>query len=379
MQLVATPYTKYCSASPPHGLHQICQFLLWDVTPLFPQGTCKFPDISGGNGPSPHPPISGIKIIRALRWPWQNIDIPVLQEITYRTSSMAGGIVMLEGHVRMNLQEGYHMREEDVFPVTHSVEIACNDNKLSPMMLWHIAPYLDGPSTSKSIPLQSTGLGVTLFPSTINANPTITPGEAEPRLVSEEHFLPVLSGPATIGNSVACDVWWGHALQQAYKPSVQPLSAYLRTVWAVKLFEFLRIIFERQGPEKGDVSFFLLSLCWYHTEEAHSNSNSLETVRFPLFTFLSLAVFLSLSLSLCLFLSLLFVLFWTVVYSGEPIETRVSFAMVPWGQQYNTFKMINTNEINYKLQNQHCSFKRHKYNYLHEIQTVSIIIRFIQH
>jgi hypothetical protein len=48
---------------------------------------------------------------------------------------MAGGIVMLEGHVRMSLQEGYHMRDEDVFPVKHSVEIACNDNKLSPMML----------------------------------------------------------------------------------------------------------------------------------------------------------------------------------------------------------------------------------------------------
>jgi hypothetical protein len=27
------------------------------------------------------------------------------------------------------------MREEHVFPVMHSVEIACNDNKLSPMML----------------------------------------------------------------------------------------------------------------------------------------------------------------------------------------------------------------------------------------------------
>jgi hypothetical protein len=47
---------------------------------------------------------------------------------------MAGGIVMLEGHVRMSLQEGFHMRE-DVFPVTHSVEIACNDNKLSLKML----------------------------------------------------------------------------------------------------------------------------------------------------------------------------------------------------------------------------------------------------
>jgi hypothetical protein len=48
---------------------------------------------------------------------------------------MAGDIVMLEDHVRMSLQEGYHMRKENVFPVMHSVEIACNDNKLSPMML----------------------------------------------------------------------------------------------------------------------------------------------------------------------------------------------------------------------------------------------------
>ena len=61
--------------------------------------------------------LNGIEI-RALRWPWQNTDIPVLQEIPHRMSSMAGGIVMLEGHVKMSLQEGYHMREEDVFPVT---------------------------------------------------------------------------------------------------------------------------------------------------------------------------------------------------------------------------------------------------------------------
>jgi hypothetical protein len=78
--------------------------------------------------------LNGIEI-RALPWPLQNTDIPVLQEITHRSSSVAGGIVMLEGHVRMSLQEGYHMKEADVFPVTHSVEIACNDNKLSPMML----------------------------------------------------------------------------------------------------------------------------------------------------------------------------------------------------------------------------------------------------
>ena len=53
---------------------------------------------------------------------------------------MAAGIVMLEGHVRMSLQEGYHMREKDVFPVTHNVETACNDNKLSLMMLPYNRP-----------------------------------------------------------------------------------------------------------------------------------------------------------------------------------------------------------------------------------------------
>jgi hypothetical protein len=42
------------------------------------QGTCKFPDISVRNGPSPHPPIQQVPDvlyeieIRALRWPWQN-------------------------------------------------------------------------------------------------------------------------------------------------------------------------------------------------------------------------------------------------------------------------------------------------------------------
>ena len=66
--------------------------------------------------------------MRALRWSWQNTDITVLQEITHRTSSMAAGIVMLEGHVRMSLREGYHMREEDVFLVMHGIEVACNLN-----------------------------------------------------------------------------------------------------------------------------------------------------------------------------------------------------------------------------------------------------------
>jgi hypothetical protein len=78
--------------------------------------------------------LNGIEIWD-LCWLWQNTDIPVLQEIMHRMSSMADGIVMLEGHVRMSLQEGYNMREVDVFPVTHSVEIAHNDNMLSPMML----------------------------------------------------------------------------------------------------------------------------------------------------------------------------------------------------------------------------------------------------
>ena len=60
--------------------------------------------------------------------------------------------------------------------------------------------------------LQTTGLGVMLIPSKINVNPTITPGETKPRLVSEEHFFtsPVWSsdgGFVPIGDVVAGDVW----------------------------------------------------------------------------------------------------------------------------------------------------------------------------
>ena len=137
---------------PPAALITAVHHLLMDCTifassccEMLPHSSIKAP-ASSRNGPSPHPPIqqvpdvlNGIEI-RALCWPWQNTDIPVLQEITHRMSSMAGGIVMLEGHIRMSsmaggivmleghgrmsLQEGYHMREEDVFPVKHNVEIA---------------------------------------------------------------------------------------------------------------------------------------------------------------------------------------------------------------------------------------------------------------
>lgn len=48
--------------------------------------------------------------------------------------------------------------------------------------------------------------------------------------------------------------------------------------------------------------------------------------------------------------------------------------MVQWGQQYNKFEMINENVINYKLLNQHYSFIHHKYNYLHSILTVAILM-----
>ena len=142
-------------------------------------------------------------------------------------SSKAGGIVMLEGHVRMSLQEGYHMREEDVFPLMHRVEIACNDNKLSPMMLWHIAPDHDGPSTSKSIPLQSTGFGVMLKCKSDHQpwwDKTTTCQWralfASPVWSSDDRFVP-------IGDFVAIDVCLGPALQQdlPYNRSTSPQSS----------------------------------------------------------------------------------------------------------------------------------------------------------
>jgi hypothetical protein len=91
------------------------------------------------------------------------------------------------------------MMEEDVFPVTRRIEIACIDNKLSPMMLLHTTPDRDGPSTSKSIPLLSTGLGVTLIPSTMKVNLTITHGETKPGVT----LAPTVQENCGLLNSVA--------------------------------------------------------------------------------------------------------------------------------------------------------------------------------
>jgi hypothetical protein len=103
---------------PPAALSTALHLLLMHCTrfassccEMLPHSSTKAPACSrtflgGEGGPSPHPLIqqvpdvlNGIEI-RALFWPWQNTDIPVLQEITHRTSSMADCIVMLEGHVR---------------------------------------------------------------------------------------------------------------------------------------------------------------------------------------------------------------------------------------------------------------------------------------
>jgi hypothetical protein len=114
---------------PPAALSTAVHRLLMDCTRfarsccemMLPHSSTKTPVSSrtflGGNGPSPHPLIqqdsgvlNGIEI-RALRWPWQNTDRPVLKEISHTACYVRGGIVMLEGHVRRSLQEGYHMRE----------------------------------------------------------------------------------------------------------------------------------------------------------------------------------------------------------------------------------------------------------------------------
>ena len=128
---------KYCNASPPHGMHQICCEML-------PHSSTKAPASSktflGGMAlaltfRSNRSQMCSMGL-RSVLFTGHDRTLTFLSCRKSRTeqSSMAGSIVVLERHVRMSLQEGYHMREEDVFPVTHSIEIACNDNKLSSMM-----------------------------------------------------------------------------------------------------------------------------------------------------------------------------------------------------------------------------------------------------
>ena len=92
---------------PPAALSTAVHLLLMHSTTLLPRHL-QFQNISRGNGPSPRssiqqvPDVLNVIEIWALRSS-QNTDIPAFQEIMHRTSCMAVGIVMLEGHVRMSL------------------------------------------------------------------------------------------------------------------------------------------------------------------------------------------------------------------------------------------------------------------------------------
>lgn len=98
----------------------------------------------GGIGHNPQPLIQLVPDmldeIWSLRWLCQNTDNHVLQEISHRMTSIASGIVMLESRVRMSLQKECNMTKENVFPVMHSVVIACSDSKSSDLWCDGIQP-----------------------------------------------------------------------------------------------------------------------------------------------------------------------------------------------------------------------------------------------
>ena len=136
-----------------------------------------FLEISGGNGPSPHPPIQQFPDVL------DGMGGSLLAMAEHCHSCLAGNHAQNEQYDWWHCHAGGSCQDEPTGRVphegggclpcnAHSVEIACNDDKLSPRMLCHTAPDHDGPSTSKSIPLQSTGLEEMSVTPTINANPT---------------------------------------------------------------------------------------------------------------------------------------------------------------------------------------------------------------
>ncbi len=173
---MGTSCIKYCSAPD----LPVLAVTFFTFTTFFQQGTCKFQDISGGNGPKPHPPIQQVP--------------DMLNEIEFRALhfSMAENDAQNEQYGWWHCHVGGSCQDEPARRVPHEGGgcLSCNAR--------HTAPDHDGPSTSKSIPLLSTGLCLMLIPLMINASLTITPGETKLQLISEEHVLPVLSCPAMV-------------------------------------------------------------------------------------------------------------------------------------------------------------------------------------
>uniref|UniRef100_A0A673YN26 Valine--tRNA ligase, mitochondrial n=1 Tax=Salmo trutta TaxID=8032 RepID=A0A673YN26_SALTR len=99
-------------------LHSLCDIYLECIKPVLSQDSGAW------------------QVVRAVLYHCVCVSLALLSPfMPFLTEELWQRLYLLRGEGGGRSVEVYHMREEDVFPVTHSVEISCNDNKLSPMML----------------------------------------------------------------------------------------------------------------------------------------------------------------------------------------------------------------------------------------------------
>ena len=125
---------------PPAALSTAVHLLLMDCT-RFANSCCEMLPHSSAKAPASYQTfLGGMTLAFTLRFNRSQMCSMGLRSGLFaghgrRLTFLSCRKSCTERAVWMSLQEGYHMREEDVFPVTLCIEIACNVNKLSLMML----------------------------------------------------------------------------------------------------------------------------------------------------------------------------------------------------------------------------------------------------
>ena len=134
--------------SPSHAAGQTPNSVLWNPVPFFLQGLDKLLSVGWSRSPGIHLPpklvpqmLDGIKV-RRTRFPWHDVHILIVQEVSCESGSMWSGVVMLKGgNPWMRLQKGDEMGSQNLIHIALGVKVAVNDNELCPELSADTCPY----------------------------------------------------------------------------------------------------------------------------------------------------------------------------------------------------------------------------------------------
>ena len=129
-------------------------------------------------------------------WPWQDVEMLPIQEVSADLSCVGSGVVLHKfRELTMSPEKRHNDRLEDFIDVPMGIQVPVNDDELCPMLVSHSSPHHDRART-KAVYLGDTAVTVTASVSSPDSCTTIGKRHLEPTFIREKNTPPSWSKPA---------------------------------------------------------------------------------------------------------------------------------------------------------------------------------------